>query len=212
MLATLLAKLREWNILIGFCFVLGGVIFIAWILSMPPESATVALTSAGSQPPASQVASKDAAPATPQSSPAVRAPAELGEAKPTPGGVGAGGTPDARPRLSSTIERPRHLRQSGERSAGTAPCSLGVVRASGTPDAWPTTSATIERPRRRCGERPSGATRYSNTPDTGQRDGCRRRCGDWPPSLQKMPSLPLAGGRQEHAWPEPCRHHRQEIG
>ena len=136
----------------------------------------------------------------------------LGEAKPTPGGVGAGGTPDARPRLSSTIERPRHLRQSGERSAGTAPCSLGVVRASGTPDAWPTTSATIERPRRRCGERPSGATRYSNTPDTGQRDGCRRRCGDWPPSLQKMPSLPLAGGRQEHGWPEPCRHPRQEIG
>ena len=65
MLATLLAKLREWNILIGLCFVLGGVIFIAWILSMPPESATVALTSAGSQPPASQVASKDAAPATP---------------------------------------------------------------------------------------------------------------------------------------------------
>ena len=203
----ILATLREWNILIGFCFVLGGVIFIAWISSMPPESATVAPTSAGSQPPASQVASKDVAPATPQSSPAERAPVDSARPSRPPGGVGAGGTPDARPRLSSTVECP------GERSSGAAPCSLGVVRASGTLDAWPTTSAIIERPRpgRRRGE-PSGAIRYSNTPNTGGRDGCRRRCGDRPPSLQKMPSLPLAGGRQEHAWPEPRRHHRQEIG
>ena len=72
----ILATLREWNILIGFCFVLGGVIFIAWISSMPPESATVAPTSAGSQPPASQLASKDAAHAAPQSSPAERAPVD----------------------------------------------------------------------------------------------------------------------------------------
>jgi hypothetical protein len=76
MRAKILATLREWNILIGFCFVLGGVIFIAWISSMPPESATVAPTSAGSQPPASQLASKDAAHATPQSSSAERAPVD----------------------------------------------------------------------------------------------------------------------------------------
>ena len=123
----------------------------------------------------------------------------LGDARPTPGGVGASGTPDAWPRLSSTTERPGHLRHSDERSSGATRCSLGVG---------------IEHPRpgRRCGERPSSATRYSNTPNTDWRDGCRRRCGDRPPSLQKMPSLPLAGGRQEHGWPEPRGHHRQEVG
>jgi len=182
MRAKIFAILREWNILIGFCLILGGGWYIAFVSSMSSESAAVAPTAASSQPPASQVASKDSAPAAPQSSPAARAPVDSA----TPGQPS--GTPDAWPRLSSTTKRPGHLRHSDERSSGATRCSLGVG---------------IEHPRpgRRCGERPSSATRYSNTPNTDWRDGCRRRCGDRPPSLQKMPSLPLAGGRQEHGWP-----------
>ena len=147
MRAKILATLREWNILIGFCFVLGGVIFHSLDLinaaGIGDGRADLSQFSAAGIPSCFQGFRAGGA------TEFTRCPGTggLGEAKPTPGGVGAGGTPDARPRLSSTIERPRHLRHSGERSSGAAPCSLGVVRASGTPDAWPTTSATIERPR-----------------------------------------------------------------
>ena len=116
MRAKIFATLREWNILIGFCFVLGGVIFIAWISSMPPESATVAPTSASSQPPASQVASKDAAPAAPQSSPAARAPVDPARPSQPPAASEPAAHQMPGQRLSSTIERPGHLRQSDERS------------------------------------------------------------------------------------------------
>ena len=160
MLATLLAKLREWNILIGFCFVLGGVIFIAWILSMPPESATVALTSAGSQPPASQVASKDAAPATPQSSPAVRAPADSarpsrppaasepaahqmpghGLAQPSSApatSVNPANAPPAQPLAPSASSAPAAHQMPGQPPA--QPSSAPVVVAANAPPAQPVT-------------------------------------------------------------------------
>ena len=95
----------------------------------------------------------------------------------------------------------RHTRCLATAATTSAPARIralpGVARTAPVP--------------RHCGERPSGATRYSNTPNTGWRDGCRRRCGGGPPGLPKMPGLPLAGGRKEHARPEPRRHHRQEV-
>ena len=211
MRAKILATLREWNILIGFCFVLGGVIFIAWILSMPPEigdgRADLSRFSAAGIPSCFQGCRAGGARAHPlrghrwtrrgQANPRRRrsrrhtrcpATAKLNHRAPPP-------PPSIRrtlrrhsPLLPRRRPRQRHTR------------------------CWPTTSATIERPRRRCGERPSGATRYSNTPDTGQRDGCRRRCGSRPSSLQKMPGLPFAGARQELARPEPLGHLRQKVG
>ena len=101
----------------------------------------------------------------------------------TPGGVRADCTRDGRPRRGATAERCRAHRRGGERS------SSGATRGFNC-----------------------RATRCPGTRSIDRRDGCRRRCGSGPPGLPKMPGLPLAGGRQERARPEPRRNRRQEVG
>ena len=188
-----------------------GNIYSLDLINATAKSATVALTSAGSQPPASQVASKDAAPATPQSSPAVRAPANSARPSRPP----AASEPAA-PRCPATaqlnhrapppppsIRRTLPPAQPLAPSASSAPAAHQMpgqppAQPSAPPSSWRRTplrpNPLVQHPRRRPSQRLSMATPYG------------------PSGLPQMPGLPFAGGRQERARPESCRHLRQEIG
>ncbi|MBR1271323.1 nitrite reductase, copper-containing [Bradyrhizobium sp. AUGA SZCCT0222] len=123
MQATILAKLREWSILItALCIALGGILYAASFSSTPPESLAVAPTAASSQPQASVASRNSAAP--PQSSAAVPAPADPA-------------TPSRPPASSGPTAHQMHGH------APTQPSSAPALRAAATnaPPTQPVTPA-----------------------------------------------------------------------
>ena len=161
MRAKIFAILREWNILIGFCLILGGDGYIAFVSSMSSELAAVAPTAASSQPPASQVASKDSASAAPQSSPAARAPVDLATPGQTPAASGPAAhqmpghglaQPPSAP-ATSVIPTNAPPAQPVAPSASASSTPAPVVVAANAPPAQPVTPTT---------------------PNIDPRDGCRR--------------------------------------
>ena len=131
MRATLLAKLREWSILITGLCILGGILYGASVLSTSSQSPAAAPTEASSQPPTSQVASKSPA-AAPQSSAAARAPVDSM-------------TPSRPPASSGSATYQMHGHATAQPSSAPAP----VVIAANAP---PTQPATPTSPT------PAGAT------------------------------------------------------
>jgi nitrite reductase (NO-forming) len=170
MRAKILAVLREWNILIGFFFILGGGLYIASVLSIPSESATVAPTAASSQPPAPQVDSKSSAPAAP---PAARAPVEsatpaqppassgpathqmAGHGPAQPSSAAAPAQPVAPPASSEPAAHQTHGQATAQPSSAPTP----VVIAANTPPAQPVTPTPPT---------PAGATAVDGDAATGR--------------------------------------------